>query len=905
MEDGIMLNRKNLVMLIMISMILMLVPASAFSQKTVAFIGKSPDPGNRVDSLLIDHLSQTYTVTVVDDDSVMNGTFTKADLAQFDFGFVSESASTWRLQSAPDNFYKIAPVPMFYTELYASKHSVAGWVASGGAFGGVSDTLLEGSTITIVDADQHYLSAGFANGATVTVVDSTTNADKNMLTYCVPQIDYIPIAVWTGDASQVVVMGVEVGTRLWNDDGSAVTDEFISQNRSAAVGVFAQANDFITADGYQLIDTGIEWVLGAAPSDGFINAPIETQTSAFVAEFNATATADSVDGVIGFSKAWPSSYGAYSIKILFNNEGFVIANNGGSFEADSAFAYTGGTTYAIKVVGNILEQDYSLWIQDGVSDPVLIGENFAFASDPGVVDSLNYRSVKMSFHPQWGGNVGAVEIADFTIGYPDEVNINTPFASQTGRFMFEFNVLPTADQVDGVVGFSQEKPVNWGEPLKLLFNNQGFFMARNGGSYGAVNDFAYTGGMTYNVRMVIDIPMQTYDVWIAPAGGQEVVIAKDFAFDGVADSLLWRTVIMSFAQPWGGAYGFVEITNFTISDAPVEMLSVAFIGKWPSGQPDSRDSLLVDHLSQTYAVTRVADDTIMAGIFTRDDLAQFDFGFVSESASTWKLSSAPDNFYKIASVPMFYTENYASKRNVAGWVSAEGFFGTIYDTLGQANGQTVLIVDDTGHPLSAGFGFGSEVDIVSGPGDPEGRTLTYCIPEIDYIPIAVWKGDPDLSIVHGVEAGTKLWDDLGLTIPDTLVSEFRAAAVGVFASANKNITADGFALIDAGIAWILDTTVTSVENLSLVTPVTYGLEQNYPNPFNPTTEITFTLAKPGLTTLKVYNVIGQEVATLINSEMNQGQYNYTFNAQNLASGVYFYQLRSGNYTQIKKMVLMK
>ena len=86
---------------------------------------------------------------------------------------------------------------------------------------------------------------------------------------------------------------------------------------------------------------------------------------------------------------------------------------------------------------------------------------------------------------------------------------------------------------------------------------------------------------------------------------------------------------------------------------------------------------------------------------------------------------------------------------------------------------------------------------------------------------------------------------------------------------------------------------------------TYKLEQNYPNPFNPTTNINFSIQKAGLVTLKVYNILGQEVSTLINNEMNAGTYNFNFNASNLSSGVYFYTINTGNYVATKKMILMK
>ncbi|MDP4116439.1 MAG: T9SS type A sorting domain-containing protein [Bacteroidota bacterium] len=85
----------------------------------------------------------------------------------------------------------------------------------------------------------------------------------------------------------------------------------------------------------------------------------------------------------------------------------------------------------------------------------------------------------------------------------------------------------------------------------------------------------------------------------------------------------------------------------------------------------------------------------------------------------------------------------------------------------------------------------------------------------------------------------------------------------------------------------------------------YSLSQNYPNPFNPSTQIKFSVAAPGMVTLKVYNILGKEVASLINEHKEAGNYTYNFNAQNLSSGVYFYTVKTGNFVQTKKMTLLR
>ncbi|MHB9011268.1 MAG: T9SS type A sorting domain-containing protein [Ignavibacteriaceae bacterium] len=99
--------------------------------------------------------------------------------------------------------------------------------------------------------------------------------------------------------------------------------------------------------------------------------------------------------------------------------------------------------------------------------------------------------------------------------------------------------------------------------------------------------------------------------------------------------------------------------------------------------------------------------------------------------------------------------------------------------------------------------------------------------------------------------------------------------------------------------------ITSVKLENNQTPTNFTLSQNYPNPFNPSTEIKYSIPQSGLVTLKVYNLLGQEVATLVNQEQRSGNYLVNFDALKLASGVYMYRMQSGNFSLTKKMVLVK
>lgn len=98
---------------------------------------------------------------------------------------------------------------------------------------------------------------------------------------------------------------------------------------------------------------------------------------------------------------------------------------------------------------------------------------------------------------------------------------------------------------------------------------------------------------------------------------------------------------------------------------------------------------------------------------------------------------------------------------------------------------------------------------------------------------------------------------------------------------------------------------TAVKDAQKSVVTNYSLAQNYPNPFNPTTQISYNLPKEGFVTLRVYNMLGQEVATLVNGNINSGEHTVTFNAANLSSGTYVYQLNANGVMLSQKMILLK
>ena len=148
--------------------------------------------------------------------------------------------------------------------------------------------------------------------------------------------------------------------------------------------------------------------------------------------------------------------------------------------------------------------------------------------------------------------------------------------------------------------------------------------------------------------------------------------------------------------------------------------------------------------------------------------------------------------------------------------------------------------------------------------------------------------------------GTGLWKSDGTATGTLMVQGFSSSAP--FPLTNVNGT--WFFAAYPGL-WKLVAGPAGVETLHGPVPSTFALHQNYPNPFNPSTTIGFTIHGTSFVSLRVYDMLGKEVAALVNEDLRPGTYETTFSPTGLASGVYYYTLRAGSYLESKKLILMK
>jgi len=143
-----------------------------------------------------------------------------------------------------------------------------------------------------------------------------------------------------------------------------------------------------------------------------------------------------------------------------------------------------------------------------------------------------------------------------------------------------------------------------------------------------------------------------------------------------------------------------------------------------------------------------------------------------------------------------------------------------------------------------------------------------------------------------------------------------SSGFGISSSGNTSVTSsagipfagsstNGTSSIVSGFLTNYSIIITDIEQDYQIIPAVFKLDQNYPNPFNPSTIINYQIPEEGFITLKVYDIIGKEVKTLVNENKTAGSYNIKFDASDLASGIYIYQIRANNFVHSRKMMLLK
>ncbi len=308
----------------------------------------------------------------------------------------------------------------------------------------------------------------------------------------------------------------------------------------------------------------------------------------------------------------------------------------------------------------------------------------------------------------------------------------------------------------------------------------------------------------------------------------------------------------------------------------------------------------------------VAGDTIFYRIIAqdisanhnRDSTALYNFKIISQATAcigtgTIQMGSAsgPFNTYWYGNRTQFlYTASeIIANQGGAGYIAKIGF--DIAAVGGQAMTGFNINMQHTALSTLTGFTSTGWTNVYTG---------TYTVPGtgLQYIDLQVpfnYNGTSNLlvEVCFGNSSYTTATTVNGTTIAGMEYSEYHDIS-----TACTTFNAPTAQTARANTCFVINT-LTGTQNTNSSIPTTYSLSQNYPNPFNPVTRINFSVPKQGFVNLKIYDVLGREVKTLVNEVKSPGVYSVDFNGSELSSGVYFYRMESNGFTDIKKMMMIK
>jgi hypothetical protein len=252
-----------------------------------------------------------------------------------------------------------------------------------------------------------------------------------------------------------------------------------------------------------------------------------SQTGSFTAEVDATPLASGIDGAVALSNGPQTTFTGLACIGRFNSSGFIDARNGGAYTAASSIPYLANQTYHFRFVVTLSNHTYSVYVTPPGQAEQAVGLNYAFRTEQQSVTTLNNWSVF--------ADIGSMQASNFLAASETAIAnstwTNSSFASQSGSFQAEWDAMPTASGMDGVMGLSNGAQTSFtGFACLIRFFTDGTIQVRNGGVYSANITLTYSPGTMYHFRVPVNIASHTYTVFVTASGGSEQSLASNYAF---------------------------------------------------------------------------------------------------------------------------------------------------------------------------------------------------------------------------------------------------------------------------------------------------------------------------------------------------------------------------------------
>lgn len=252
------------------------------------------------------------------------------------------------------------------------------------------------------------------------------------------------------------------------------------------------------------------------------------QTGTFTAEMDATPLAGTIDGGIGLSNGPQSAFTGLACIGRFNNSGTIDARNGGSYTAVNSIPYTANQTYHFRFVVSLSSHTYSLYVTPPGQSEQTVALNYAFRTEQQSVTVLNSWSVFADISSMQVANL----LAPSATANANSTWTNNSFATQSSTFEADWDAMPTASGMDGVMGLSNGPQTDFPDFACLVrfYSVTGTIQARNGGNYASDITISYVPNLMYHFRLLVNVSNHTYSVYVTQNGGDEQLLAGNYAF---------------------------------------------------------------------------------------------------------------------------------------------------------------------------------------------------------------------------------------------------------------------------------------------------------------------------------------------------------------------------------------
>jgi hypothetical protein len=272
----------------------------------------------------------------------------------------------------------------------------------------------------------------------------------------------------------------------------------------------------------------------AQAGGGWVNRPFVAQPSTFDVEFVATPSASPIDAVVGLSRGAATTFTALAAIVRFNPAGTIDVRSGSTYVADTRLAYAAGTAYHFHLEIDVTAHIYSVFIDTG-GQPIGLARGYSFRTEQAQVGQLDNLAIEVD---SAGGRLqvcglritpidaagcpiaeAGLGFLDHSVGHPGSVVVSSEFIAKPDRVL------------DGVIGLSESGAVSFDDlAATVRLSPDGVIDARDGERYRADVGVAYAAGQPQRIRIVANVPLRTFSVYVANDSQPSVQLAHDYAF---------------------------------------------------------------------------------------------------------------------------------------------------------------------------------------------------------------------------------------------------------------------------------------------------------------------------------------------------------------------------------------